>query len=280
MSRKRIIFFENLKKDEVKNSEPKEASSEESHMREEENTSSEETNINSIRNVEELEVSQNVVRNVKHEETAPTRVLHDNISNKVVRFINDNNVPEIISLLGIDYDDRIREIKDALNHSQTINKEFCILSFIVDENVDVYDYLAAMMFNYLNKHNEWDIREKNQRAHWLNCLQKVKKETVNDCDELESLVIMSKNDDRPEAMKELIQIFLERMRIEKIVFIIDLHTKALNSKMLKMLRRIENKQCMFILGSMLDRDMQYDFLGEGERNRGRQIYYKYFGVTN
>ena len=283
MIKKRIIFFKNSENDELKSVEQNNVSFEESDMRKEGNTSFEETSINAIENVEELEISQNIVNNVRYEETVPTRTLHNNISDKVIRFINGYNIPKIIGLFGIDYDDRIGEIKAEVESSEIINHRYCILSFIVENNyesADFYDYLAASMFNYLNKYRGWYPNERYEQLEWINCLQKVKKRTVNDWDELESLVIMAENDNRPEAMKELIHIFLRHMRIEKIVFIIDLHNGALSSTILKMLRQIENNQCMFILGSMLDRDMQYDSLGEGDINRGRNIYYKYFGFTN
>ena len=199
--------------------EQKKISFEKSDMRKEGNTSSEEASINAIENVEELEGSKNVVNDVEKEKT--------DLVEKVMHFINGGE--SLIRLLvDINHIDIIREMKAEVESSQTINKRYCILSHIVEDtfmrNDDrLYNFLATMMLNYLKKYRDWESLEARERyleERWNVCLRKIKEESKIDWANIPNIKT-AMEDERIKAMIEAIQIFLEHMQLEKIVFIIE-----------------------------------------------------------
>lgn len=248
MIRKRIIFFENSENDELKSVEQNKVSFEESDMRKEGNTYSEEASINAIENVEELEGSKNVVNEEK-------TVLVE----QVMHFINEGETG-IQFLADINHIDIIREMKSEVESSQTINKRYCILSHIVEDtfmrNKDRwYNFLATMMLNYLKKYRDWEsleARERYMEERWNVCLLKIKEESKIDWANIPDIET-AMEDERIKAMIEAIQIFLEYMQLEKIVFIIEFPNDAFSSRYqyrselaLEPLIH-DNDQCMMII---------------------------------
>lgn len=88
--------------------------------------------------------------------------------------------------------------------------------------------------------------------------------------------------DRTKNMEILINSFFEHLQLfsTKIIIFINLNSAFLSNKMLQMLKKITNKNMIFILGSLQNEEAQINHLDTMSINMGRDLFFQYFYPQN
>ena len=165
----------------------------------------------------------------------------NDLTRRLTQIIKHKEIPDLLGVFGIYYDNKVKKSLKLLN---TQDREILCFSIDIDyEEMDIYNCITAVLYNYLNEKGYSIQSDFSYYAH------------------------------------EIIQSY-EYMEDTPIIIFINLNSAFLNSNMLQMLEKIKNKDMIFILGSLQNENAQINHLDTMSINMGRDLFFKYFYPQN
>lgn len=203
----------------------------------------------------------------------------NDLTRRLTQIIKHKEIPDLLGVFGVYYDNKIEKSLKLLN---TQDREILYFSIDIDyEEMDIYNCITAVLYNYLNEKGYYIQSDFSYYAHEIIQSYEYMEDTPF-IDPFERLNRRMKLGDRTKNMQILISSFLEHPGVfyTKIIIFINLNSAFLNSNMLQMLEKIKNKDMIFILGSIQNENAQINHLDTMSINMGRDLFFKYFYPQN